>query len=184
VQHRLRGGDNDDHIRPHERGVNPERNSIRRADLDEVFALDVVHLHVAVKAAGELRRHERLELFVAGPARHPSGHEQRLVSGRNSEAFEFGHGCRDRRLPRVPLGSRHREVRRLDDDRDAPAARDKRLERLAREREAQRVANGGTDVRDRVGGRRRSQHERIVSCGDDHELRPREQRDPRHGRWR
>ena len=44
------------------------------------------------------------------------------------------------------------------------AARHERLERLAREREAQRVANGGRDVGDRLDGRRRRQHDRAFSA--------------------
>ncbi len=57
------------------------------------------------------------------------------------------------------LGSRvgkwDRQSGQLDEDRGAAALRHERLERLAREREAQRVPHGGADVRDRLCRRRR-----------------------------
>ena len=184
MQDRFGGRDNDDGVGTHERRVDSKRYRARGADLDQVLSLDVVHLDVTVEAPRELGRYERLQLLVARPACESPGDEKRLVAGGNAEAFELAHRCGNRGLARISLGSRKRQLRRFDHDRDACAARDERLERLAGEREAQRVANGCADVRDRVGGRRRPQHQRIVGCGHDDEARPGEQRDPGHGRCR
>jgi hypothetical protein len=62
-----------------------------------------------------------------------------------------------------------------------PAARHDALERLARERKAQRVAHGGGDVRDGVARRRRAQHHGVVARVDDGDPRAGEERDARQG---
>jgi hypothetical protein len=58
-------------------------------------------------------------------------------------------------------------VRRLDDDRRARPTRDERFERIAGQREAQRVADRRADVRDGILWRRRLQDDRIVVSGHD-----------------
>ena len=152
VQDGLRRGDHHDDVGANERGVDAKRNRAGAADLDEVLALGVVHLDVAVEAPRELRRDQCLELLVARAAREPARDEQRLVSGRNAQPLELGDGRGDRSLARVALRARQRQVRRLDDDRRARPARHERFERLAGEREAQRVADRRADVRDGVPG--------------------------------
>src|SRR2546430_16601696 len=78
-----------DRIRAHERRVNSERNRVRRADLDQVFPLDVVHLDMAVEAPRELRRDERLQLLATRAPGQASGDEQRLVAGRDTEPLQL-----------------------------------------------------------------------------------------------
>src|SRR5207247_9847463 len=56
VQHRLRRRDDEHDVGTDECGVDSQRNRARRADLDQVLALDVVHLDMAVETAGEIRR--------------------------------------------------------------------------------------------------------------------------------
>jgi hypothetical protein len=72
-------------------------------------------------------------------------------------------------------------VWRLDDDRRARTTRYQRFERLAREWEAQRVADGRADVCDGVCRRRRLQDNGIVVSRDDDDLRAGKQRDSLHG---
>ena len=149
--------------------MNSERNRVRRADLDQVFPLDVVHLDMAVEAPRELRRDERLQLLATRAPGQASGDEQRLVAGRDTEPLELVDSRGDGGLPRILFGSRQRQLRRFDHDRDACAPRHERLERLAGEREAQRIANRRADVRDRVAGWRRPEHERVVCRSHDDE---------------
>ena len=153
MEDRLRGRDNDDRIRAHERRVYSEWNGAGRAELDQVLPLDVVHLDVTVEVAREFRRDECLQLLVARASGQSAGDEERLVAGGNAEPFQLGHRRGDRGLARVSLGTRQRQVRWFDHDRDARAAGDEGFERLAGERETQRIANGGADVRNRVRGR-------------------------------
>ena len=184
VKHRLRRRDDDDEIGVDERRVDAQRHRTGGPELDEVVALDVVHLHVTMEAAGELRRDERLELLVSGPSREPARDEQRLVPSRDAQPLELRHRGGDRRLTRIAFGSRQRQVRWFDDDRRARSTRDERLERLAGQREAQRVTHRGADVRDRSGGRRRAEHERVVLGGHDHQPGTGDHRDARHGTCR
>ena len=102
--------------------MDPEWDGAHRADLDEVVALDVVHLDVSVKAARELGRHQRLELVVSRTPRQAARDEQRLVARRDAEALELRHRRRDRGLSRVAFRSGKRQLRRLHDDRRARAA--------------------------------------------------------------
>jgi hypothetical protein len=88
--------------------VDAKRNRADGAELDEVFALDVVHFDMTVKATRELRRDERLELLVPCAAREAARDEQRLVSGRNAEALELCDRRSDRSLTRVALRARYR----------------------------------------------------------------------------
>ncbi len=160
--------------------MDPER-AIGVGDLDEVLALGVVDLDPPVEAARELRRDEELELPVARAAAQSAGHEQRLAVERRSGPVELGHRRRDRGAPGIAEGARDRERRRLDDDRRPRAARHERLERLALERKAQRVANRGCNVDDRLDGRRRRQHDRAFIGFDEGEPRAVRQRQAGQG---
>ena len=150
VEHGLGGCHYHDDVRANECGVDAKGDRAGGAELDEVFALDVVHLDVTVEAPRELRRDQRLELLVPRPARETARDEEGLVAGRNAEALQFGHGRADRSLTWVALRARQWEVWRLDDDRRACPARHERLERLAGEREAQGIADGRADVGDGI----------------------------------
>ena len=150
-----------------------------------------MHHDSPVEAARERRGDEVLQVALAGPARQAGGDEDRLVGDGDAAALELVDRRRDRLAPRVALGGRERERRRLDDDRRAAAAPCERLERLAGEREPQRLAHGGADVHDPGVGRGRAEHDRVVRRGDDDEPRAREERDAhltarrahgRHGR--
>jgi hypothetical protein len=159
VQHGFRSRHDDDQVGVHERRVDAERHGASAAELDQVVALDVMNLDVAVKASREVRRDERLELIVPGAAGKAARNEQRLVAGRDAQPLELPDRRRDRGLPRVPLRSRQRQVRWLDDDRRPHAARQEGFERLTCEREAQRVPHRRADIRDRIPRRRRPEHE-------------------------
>ena len=163
--------DGHDDVGLDERGVDAAAADARLADVDEVRALGVVHLDAAVEPSGELRVDEQLELAVAGPAGEARGDEQRLPLEGRAGAVELGHRRGDRGPARIVRRSGDRERRRLDDDRRPAAARDERLERLAGEREAERVANGSRDVGDRLAGRRRSEHDVVVRRLHDGEPR-------------
>ena len=160
--------------------MDPQR-AVGVGDLDEILALGVVHLDPPVEAARELRRNEELELPVARATAQSAGHEQRLPVERRSGPVELGHRRRDRGAPGIAEGARDRERRRLDDDRRPRATRHERLERLALERKAQRVANRGRDVGDRLDGRWRRQHDRVVVGVDEGEPRAVRQRQAGQG---
>jgi hypothetical protein len=182
VQHGLGRRHDHDDVRPHERGVDPQGHRSRGADLDQVLTLDVVHLDVAVEAARERRRHEPFEQLLAGAPGQPAGDEQCLVPAWDAQPLELVDGRLDRRLARVALAPGEGQSGRLDDHRrPAAGARHERLERLAREWEAQSVANGGADVGDPLAGRRRAQHDVVLFGGHDDEARTGEQRHPGHG---
>ncbi|OLD98415.1 MAG: hypothetical protein AUG91_09280 [Actinobacteria bacterium 13_1_20CM_4_69_9] len=109
---------------------------------------------------------------MSGAPGEPAGDEERLITGGNPETLELRDGRRDRRLAGVAIRAGHRQRRRLDDDRRASAARHERLERLAGEWKAQRVAHRRADVGHRVRRRRRTQDQRVVVRRDDDEARP------------
>jgi len=123
---------------------------------------------------------EPLELAPLRPARQAGGDEQRLPLGRDPGPLELGRGGCQRGLPGVVHRARKRQRRRLDHDRRVPAARHERLEGLAREREAQRVAYRRAHVGDRLARRWRPQHDRVVGHVDDGQARAEEQRDALH----
>jgi len=60
-----------------------------------------MHDDVAVEAAGELRRHERLQLALRRTSRETRGDENRLVAGRDPVPLELGDDRGDRVLPGV-----------------------------------------------------------------------------------
>ena len=180
VDHRFRRGDRDDDVRVGQGRVDPER-AFAVGDLHELLALDVVHLDPAPEAACDLRRDEQLQLAMCGAACEASGHEQRLavrtvrprVRARASSPRSLSAAGRRR--------AGNRERGRLDDDRRPGASRDERLERLAGEWKAKRVADGGRHVRDRVDRRRRREHDRVLAGVDDCEPRAVRQREPGQG---
>ena len=69
------GGDDDDDVGAHKRGMDPKRDRADGAQFDEVFALDVVHLDVTVEVTRELRRDECLELVVPCAAAEATRHQ-------------------------------------------------------------------------------------------------------------
>jgi hypothetical protein len=141
-----------------------------------------VHLHAAREAACQHRRHERLELALAGPAREPAGDEQRLALERHADPLELLHRRRQRGPPRIPRHAWHRQGRRLDHDRHAAAARDELFERRPVEREPQRLLNRGSRVRDGLARRSRAEHDRVLGHVHDLQSRAGEQRDPHYSR--
>ncbi len=161
VQDRFGRGHRDDEVGIHQRSVDPEATGV--IHVDEVGASGVVHFHASVEPARELRVNEQFEISMAGAPSETAGHEERLPFERRPGAVELRHRRRDRRSPRVVHRTGDRQSRRLDDDRGTAATRNERLDGLAREREAQRVANRGRHVRDRLPGRRRSEHDVVLS---------------------
>ena len=184
MEHSLCGGDGDDDVRLHERPVDVRFGAEVGRHGNELGRLRVVHLDPPTEAARQLGVDEGLHLSPARAALEPARDEDRLRLGRNPRTLELADGRRDRRLPRVGRRPRDGQRRRFDDDRRAPAARHERLERLAGEREAQRVAHGRRDVGDRLARRRRREHGGILVRVDDRDPGADEKRDARHGRAR
>ena len=149
---------------------------------NEAGVLRVVNDDVSVEPARELARDETLELPLRRAPGEPARDEDGLVAARDAEALELVDDGADRELPRVGLRPRDRQRGRLDHDRRAVPTADERLERLAFEREAQRVPDGRADVRDPGLGRRRPQDDRVVGHARDEQLRAGEKRNPGHGR--
>jgi hypothetical protein len=180
VQHRLGGAHHHDEIRVDERGVDahvPSLDGYR----DELLRLDVVHLNLSVEAARKIRRHERVDLSLVDAPGEAAGHENRHTIRRDAGPLELVDRDGDRGRPGFDRRRRDGLSRRLDHDRRAPASRDERLERLAREGEAERVAYRGGDVRDRLSRRRRREHDGIVVRTDHGDARSGEKRDAPQG---
>ena len=106
---------------------------------------------------------------MSGAAREAPGDEKRLAVRGGARAFELEHRRRDRRSPRIGGRTGNRERGRLDDDRRPGAPRHERLERLAGEGEAKRVADGRRHVCDRVDRRRGREHDRVLARVHDRE---------------
>ena len=162
--------------------MNGQRRVPGRVQLDELRALGVVDLDGAVeaprKAGGDDA--QSLELAAVRPSRQARREEQRLALGRDAGSLELRRGGRECFLPRVVERAGERQCGRLDHDRRPPATGDERLERVAREREAQRIAHRGAHVGNGLAGRGRPQHDGVVGRVDDGQARPDEQRDPLH----
>ena len=160
--------------------VDPQRRPSGVGEVDEVGRLGVVHLDVAVEAPREGGRDERLELALARAPVEAAGDEDRLLPRRHAEPLELLDRRRERRPARVVLRARQRQLRRLDDDRRLPAA-PSRAPRAARRRAGSGARRGRPRRRrDRLGRRRRPQHERVLGRVDDRDARARQERDPRH----
>ena len=108
----------------------------------------------------------------------PRGDEHRDVD--DAECLELLDGRHDRFLPRIPRGGGNRQMRRLDHDGGCAASGDEPRERLARQREADRLPNGRTDVGDRLPRRRRAQDDPVRGRVHDSDSRAGEKRNARH----
>ena len=182
----LRGRDDDDHVSVEETAIDSERDPAQLPDLDQAWILDIVDHDPAAETPGKLRRDdpELLEVPFAEPSCKSSGNEQGLVLDRDAGSPELvDHGAH-RRSPRVVLGSRDRQRRRLDHDRRPAAWRDERLERLAREWKTERVSDGRADIADRLAWLARPEDDGVIGRIHDGQPRPREHRDPVHGNAR
>ena len=123
----------------------------------EVGARRVVHLDRAAEVARAGGAEDRLELAAARAALEPAGDEDRVLLGGHPEPLELVDHGGDRLLARVDRGAREGQRARLDDDRDPAAARGEIGERRAGERIAERLADRGRDVAQRIERRRRHQ---------------------------
>ena len=175
VENGLGGGDTEDEIGLDQERVDAQRRPAGVADVDEVGCLGVVDLDPAVEAPGERRREQRLELALARPPVEPAGDEDRLARRRDAEPLELVDRCGERIPAGIARRAGKRQLRRLDDERRGAPARDERFERGAREREAERVADGRGDVDDALRGPARPQHDAVARIHD---------RDARSGRDR
>jgi hypothetical protein len=177
VEEGLRRRDHDHRVGLDERRVDAEP----RRELDEAGILDVVDDHASREPARELVRDEAVHLPRRDPPGEAAGDEERLAVERDPGFLELRRRRLDGPPPRVELGSRDRQRRRLDDDRRLPAGPREALQRRAAERVAQRLPDRRSDVRDRVPRRRRKEHDGVVRRGEDLDARSRQQRDPAHG---
>jgi hypothetical protein len=99
-----------------------------------------------VERARPGRGEEPFELAPPGTALQSASDEELHVLVGNSEAVQFGEHGGKRGRPWIELGLRDRQRGRLDHDRHPATAPNDAVERFARERERQRVANGGSRV--------------------------------------
>jgi hypothetical protein len=148
---------------------------------DEVWRLSVVHLDRAVEAARERRRHELVDLALRSPPREAACDEDRRALRGNARPLELVDRDGERGCARLDPCSWNRLRRRLDHDCCAPAAWHEALERLARERKAQRVANRAGDVGHGVARRRRGKYDGVVGGVDDGDPRAGEEGNARQG---
>ena len=160
VQDGLGRRDADDEIRLDEEPVDLQRRAPAVGEVDEIRRLDVVHLDTCRGTAAP-RRGATSASSSRCPARRFRPPATRIVCCRDGTPSRSSSRDRrrERRPARVVLRSRQRQLGRLDDDRRRPAGRHERFERSAREREAERIADGHADVDDRLGRRRRPQHD-------------------------
>jgi hypothetical protein len=176
VEHRLGGRQDDDGIRLDKSGTDAKRNATVLAELDEVGTFGVVDVHPPGKTPGELGKNEVLELLLTCAAGKASGDEDGLTLERHSDTLELGDDRGKRLLPRVSQSGRDRQGRGLDDDRDAGSRRHQLLQGRPREGKAERLLDGGSDVRQGLGRRRRTEHRRVVGQLDDLQSRAGEKR--------
>ena len=182
VEHGLGRGHDDDDVGLDERRVDAQRHAARPPELDEVGVLDVVDLDPAVEAARELGRDERAPAR-AGPSRRARPPATRIVWSLDRRRRS---ARARRRSPRSPAaaGRARRAGSGSAGGSTTIVARPPRRASASSgspgEREPQRVAHGGADVRDPGVGRGRAEHDRVVGRGDDDEPRAGEQRDAHH----
>jgi len=143
-----------------------------------------VHLDRAAEAAREGRRYELVDLALGSPPREASCNEDRRALGGNARPLELVDRDGERGRARLDPCPWNRLRRRLDDHGCPPAAWHHALERLTRERKAQRVSYGCGDVRDRIARRRRREYDGVDARVDDGDLRAGEKRNPGQGRAR
>jgi hypothetical protein len=132
-----------------------------------------------VKAAPQLRRHERRDLPTAHAARQTAGDEQGLVLGPDAELLEcLAHG-RDGKASRVAEHVSDRQRGRLEHDRRPGRPGGEGLERLSVERKTQRLLRRCADV-GRPARRGRSQHACVGGRRGHDDAGAREERNARH----
>ena len=114
----------------------------------------------------------------ARAAEQPAGDDDRQPV--DAEPVELVRGRGDREMPRAERRCGDRQRRLLDHERRGAAARDELLERLAGEREAQRVAHRLRHVVEHLALGRRPEDDVVRARLGDDDPRVREQRDARH----
>ena len=144
-----------------QRRVHVERNATDVSERTQRLVLAVVHDHAAVKVARPIGSQQGLELAAPGTVGESTRDQDRLLLARHPGSFQFvQHG--GQRVPAWILGhTRQRKRRRLDHHGDPAPGCCQQLERWAREREAERLADRRTDVGDRVEWRRRPEEHRV-----------------------
>jgi hypothetical protein len=130
--------------------------------VDELRRGGVVHLDPSVEATRVLGVEQALELVVAGAAVEATCDEDRLALRPDAQALELVDGGGEGVAARVVECARQRQLGRLDDQCHTPFPCRQGLERRAGEREAERVADRGSDVGDRVAGQPWTEHSRAV----------------------
>ena len=125
--------------------------------------------HLAAEAPGEAGRDDAhaLEVTAVRPAHQAGRDEKRLALGGDADPLELRGRRGERGLARIVRRSGKRQRGRLDHDRRSPASPCQRRERLAGQRETERVADRGPHVVERFPRRRRPQHDRVVRRIDD-----------------
>jgi hypothetical protein len=173
VEHGL-GGAHDEH----EVGLEKRRMRARVGrDRNEAVVLRVVDEDVSAERSCLGRRQQLLELALACPAHEPSRDENRLAPVRDAGELESLKRRGKRPRSRIVLRPGNGERRGLDDDGGAPTASDRGLQWRPREREPERVPDGGRDVDDVRWGQGRPEDDVVVTDGNEDEARAGEQRD-------
>ena len=132
-----------------------------------LLARRVVHLHRAAEVARARRPQNDLELAATGPALESSGDQDGVLLGGHPEPLELVDHGGDRLLARIDRSARKWQRARLDDDRDPAAAGGEIGQRRARERIAERFADRGGDVAQRIERGRGHQQQRVVVHRDE-----------------
>jgi hypothetical protein len=149
-------------------------------DWYEPIFLRIVHEDASAERSRPRWGEKTLEVPLAQAAPEAPRDEDRLALVGDAAALEFVDRRRDRLLPGVVRCAGKWERRRLDDDRGLPSACADFIERRPREREPQRVPDGGTHVYDLLGWRRGSQDDVLVAGRDEDDARAREERNATH----
>ena len=177
----LRSADANDDVRLDDLACDAQRCAALLAEVDESGTLDVVNPHVSVERPGEGGREQPVELLSARPPSEPRCDEDRLPLVGDAELAESLNDGADGRAAGVDGSARDRQSGDVRDDRGARAAADDSRQLRTGQREAQCVADGGADVRDRLGRRLgRREDDGIVRGVDDEQARAGEERDA-HG---
>ena len=165
---------------PYRESVELQESCARELKRAQLGARGVVDGNRAAELARANGAEDGFELAASGPALEAAGDHDRLPVGRHPHPLELVDDRCDGLLARVVGRTRQRQRARLDDDRNAGAAGDEIGEAWPRQRVAERLADRGSDVTQRVERGWRREQDGIVLDGDERDARAREERNAGH----
>lgn len=178
MEHRLRGGEDDDGVGLDEGRADAKGNLALESQRDEIRPLRIVNFHTSREAPRQLRQDEMLEVLVPGAPSETSRDEDGLPLQCDPGTLELRNDSGERLLPRIPQGARDRQRQRLDDDRHAGSRWQELLQRRSGERKAERLLNGGPNIVQGLSRRWGPKDVRVVRQLDDLQPRADEKRNP------